>query len=48
LGYKVEAIQMVEQKGMKMREASKALGINEGMLWRWLKEYKDGKFQAFP
>jgi len=46
--YKVGAIQMVEQKGMTMRESSEALGINEGMLWRWLKEYKDGKFQAFP
>jgi transposase len=42
--YKIGAIQMVEQKGMTMREASEALGINEGMLWRWRKEHKEGKF----
>ena len=34
--YKIGAIQMVEQKGMTMREASEALGINEGMLWTFL------------
>ena len=46
--YKIGAIQMVEQKSMTMREASEALGINEGMLWRWRKEYKEGKFESFP
>jgi transposase len=46
--YKIGAIQMVEQKGMTMREASEALGINEGMLWRWRKEHKDGKIESFP
>jgi transposase len=46
--YKIGAIQMVEQKGMTMREASEALGINEGMLWRWRKEYKEGKIESFP
>ena len=43
--YKVGAIQMVEEKGMTIREASEALGINEGMLWRWRKEYKEDKFE---
>ncbi|MFN6051529.1 MAG: transposase [Planctomycetia bacterium] len=46
--YKIGAIQMVDQKGMTMREVSEALGINEGMLWKWLKEYKEGKLQSFP
>ncbi len=46
--YKIGAIQMIEQKGMTTREASEALGINEGMLGRWRKEYKEGKLQAFP
>ena len=35
--YKIGAIQMVDQKGMTMREVSEALGINDGMLWRWRK-----------
>ena len=39
---------MVDQKGMTMREVSEALGINDGMLWRWRKEYKEGKRQSFP
>jgi transposase len=39
---------MVDQKGMTMREVSEALGINDGMLWRWRKEYKEGKLQSFP
>ena len=45
--YKIGAIQMIEQKGMTTREASEALGINEGMLWRWRKEYKEVKFESF-
>ena len=45
--YKIGAIQMVDQKGMTMREVSEALGINDGMLWRWRKEYKEGKLQSF-
>ena len=45
--YKIGAIQMIEQKGMTTREASEALGINEGMLWRWRKEYKEDKFESF-
>ena len=39
---------MIEQKGMTTPEASEALGINEGMLGRWRKEYKEGKIQAYP
>lgn len=46
--FKVGAIQMIEQKGMTAGDASEALRINEAMLRRWRKEYKDGKFQAFP
>ena len=46
--YKIVAIQMVDQKDMTMREVSEALGINDGMLWRWRKEYKEGKLQSFP
>ena len=32
---------------MIMREASEALGINEGMLWRCRKEYNEVKFESF-
>jgi len=32
---------------MIMREASVALGINEGMLWRCRKEYNEVKFESF-
>ena len=46
--YKIGAIQMVEQKIMTKREAQEALEINEGMVWRWRKEYKKGKFELFP
>ena len=38
--YKIGAIQMVEQKGMTMREASEALGINHGMLWSSKLKYR--------
>ena len=41
--YNIGAIQMIEQKGMTTREASEALGINEGMLGRRHKEYKEGE-----
>ena len=39
---------MIEQKGITTREESEALGINEGMLWRWRKEYKEVKIESFP
>lgn len=42
------AIQMIEQKEMTTRESSEALRINEGMLGRWRKEYKEGKLKVFP
>lgn len=27
---------------------AESLGIGESMLWKWKKEYKDGKLNAFP
>ena len=46
--YKVSAVRMVEEKKISVGEAAESLGIRESMLWKWKKEYKDGKLKAFP
>ena len=45
--YKVSAVKMTEEKNITVREAAESLGIRESMLWKWKKDYKEGKLQAF-
>lgn len=37
--FKQETVQLVTERGYTVAEAAKNLGIREGMLWRWKKEY---------
>jgi transposase len=46
--YKVSAVKMTEEKNITVREAAESLGIVENMLWKWKKDYKEGKLQSFP
>ena len=46
--YKVSAVKMVEERKISVGEAAESLEIRESMLWKWKKEYKDGKLMAFP
>ena len=46
--YKVSAVQMTEKKDLTVGEVAESLGIGESMLWKFKKEYQDGKLNAFP
>lgn len=38
--FKLEAVKMVLEKGMKQSEVARSLGINAQMLFQWLEEYR--------
>jgi len=46
--FKIEAVRMVTEKGMKQREVAKDLGVNAQVLHRWVKEYRSKAREAFP
>ena len=46
--FKVEACKHVLEKGLKVVEAAKSLGIDEVTLGRWVREFKKQGKGAFP
>ena len=48
LEFKLEAIRMASEPGMTAKEVERRLGIGQGVLSRWKREYKRDGEQAFP
>ena len=46
--FKVEACKMVVVQGQSTTQTAKNLGINEGVLWRWVRQYREKSGEAFP
>lgn len=46
--FKLEAVKLVLEKGMKVSEVSMDLGISYHMLWKWVEEYRAEQAGAFP
>jgi transposase len=46
--FKMEAIQLAEQRGGNASEVARNLGIRPGLLNRWIREYKEDSQYAFP
>lgn len=46
--FKLEAVKMVLEKGMKQSEVARNLGINAQMLFHWLEDYRQDADQVFP
>ena len=46
--YKQEAIELVRQSGQPISDIAKNLGINDGVLRRWIKELSNPGQKAFP
>ena len=46
--FKINAIQLYETSGKKLQEIERELGIGQGCLSHWLKDYLDEKEKAFP
>lgn len=46
--FKLEAVQLVHDRGGKVTEVSNSLGIHPNILHRWIKEYEDDPTYSFP
>ena len=45
--FKEDAVSLVTEKGHKVAEAARNLGIDRRMLGRWIKEYQEDEGEAF-
>ena len=43
--FKIKAVQLANQEGILAKDVAESLGIHPIMLYRWRKEYKEGKFK---
>ena len=46
--FKLSAVKMITEGGMKLSEVSRDLGVNENSLHKWKKDYLSDQQQAFP
>ncbi len=46
--FKLEAVKLVSERGVKVAQAARDLGIGENVLGRWVREAASGKSSAFP
>ncbi len=45
--FKQDAVRLVTEQGYKQTEAARNLGIDRGMLARWIKEFQTDESEAF-
>jgi len=45
--FKQDAVRLVTEQGYKQTEAARNLGIDRGMLGRWVKEFQADESEAF-
>ena len=48
LEFKLEAVRMVSEPGVTNRSVERRLGIGQGVISRWKRQFKDDGAQAFP
>jgi len=46
--FKLEAISMASEPGVTARDVERRLGVGQGVLSRWKRQFKDDGKQAFP
>jgi len=46
--FKRETVRLIIQGGRRARDVSKDLGINENVIYRWIRQYKDDTENSFP
>ena len=45
--FKQDAVRLVTEQGYNQSEAARSLGIDRGMLGRWVKEFQEDQIEAF-
>jgi transposase len=46
--FKIEAVKLVTERGMKVTEVSRDLGISKELLYRWKNDYETSGNNSFP
>ena len=46
--FKLSAVKMIVEGGMRVSRISKDLGVNENLLYKWKRDYLLDQQQAFP
>ena len=46
--FKMEAVRLVLEKKRTSKAVERELGLGKGIIYRWVKEYRDDKDNAFP
>ncbi len=46
--FKRDSVKLVIEGGRRASEVAKGLGINENVLYRWLKQYREDPKNSFP
>ena len=46
--FKLEAVKLVSERGVRVAQAARDLGIGENVLGRWVREAASGKGSALP
>jgi transposase len=46
--YKLEAVRLVTERGLKLAPAARELGISDYVLKKWVQQYRAHGDQAFP
>ena len=46
--FKIEAVKLVTERGMKVTEVSRDLGISKELLYRWKSDYEQHGSLSFP
>ena len=46
--FKLEAVKLVNERGVGLKQAARDLDVGEGILRRWVKEFSADPGQAFP
>ena len=46
--FELEAVRLVNERGMTVSQAARDLDIHDNVLRRWIKHYRDDPAHAFP
>ena len=46
--FKLEAVKLIKERGVSVAQAARDLGVNDGMLYSWVRQLADDPEQSFP
>lgn len=46
--FKLEALKLVEERGVSIRQAAQDLDVHENVLRKWVREHREQPEEAFP